>query len=222
MKKLIYLFPLLLGALACGMQPQPTQNVADIVNATLTAIAQNNMPSIPTQATLTPTPLQSQPTVIQQISTDAGTSRLSLDVLRYGIYHSPDWGEFRLSDGLYYRTPPTSQESPEAYTTHLLDTVLYGDINLDGLEDAVVFLNTQNGGTGHFIEMAAVLNLNGSPQNVSTLYLGDRVIVESGSVQNGLIIVNLLVQGPNDGACCPSQTAVWNVHLDNGQLVQIP
>jgi hypothetical protein len=103
-----------------------------------------------------------------------------------------------------------------------LDTVLYGDINLDGLEDAVVFLNTQNGGTGHFIEMAAVLNLNGSPQNISTLYLGDRVIVESGSVQNGLIIVNLLVQGPNDGACCPSQTAVWNVHLDNGQLVQIP
>lgn len=67
------------------------------------------------------------------------------------------------ANGIYYRTPPTSQESPETYTTRLLDTVLYGDINMDGVEDAVVFLYTQNGGTGHFVEMAAVVNLDGGP-----------------------------------------------------------
>lgn len=146
---------------------------------------------------------------------------LSLDILRFGVYHSPDWGEFQLSDGIYYRTPPTSQESPENYTTRLLENVLYGDLNLDGLEDAVVFIYTQNGGTGRFVEMAAVLNLNGSARNISTLYLGDRVIVESGAVQDGLITLNLRVQGPNDGLCCPSQIVTWNFHLDNGQLVQI-
>jgi hypothetical protein len=70
--------------------------------------------------------------------------------------------------------------------------------------------------------MAAVLNLNGSANNISTLYLGDRVIVESGAIQDGLITLSLRVQGPNDGACCPSQIAVQNFHLDNGQLVQIP
>ncbi len=44
MKKIICLLPLLLGILACGTQPQPTQNMSDVVSATLTAIAQNNQP----------------------------------------------------------------------------------------------------------------------------------------------------------------------------------
>ena len=107
-----------------------------------------------------------------------------------------------------------SQESPETYTTRLLDTVLYGDINQDGLEDAIVFLITQNGGTGHFVEMAVVLNLNGNPVNISTKYLGDRVIVESGTIQGGSITLNLLIQGPNDPACCPSTIDVRSFFID--------
>lgn len=145
---------------------------------------------------------------------------LSLDILRFGVYHSPDWGEFQLSDGVFYRTPPNSQESPENYTTRLLDNVLFGDLNLDGLEDAVVFIYTQNGGTGRFVEMAAVLNMNGSARNISTVYLGDRVIVESGAIQDGLVTLNLVVQGPNDAFCCPSQPVTWNFQLINDQLVQ--
>jgi hypothetical protein len=222
MKKLLYLIPILLSILACGTQHQSTQNVTDIVNATLTAIAQNNSQFVSPQTTFTPISVLVQPTATQQVMSEARNFTLSLDILRYGAYRSPDWGEFQLSDGIYYRTPPTSQESPETYTTRLLDTVLYGDINLDGFEDAVVFLSTQNGGTGHFVEIAAVLNLNGSARNVSTLYLGDRIVVESGAVQDGLITLNLRVQGPNDGLCCPSQIATWNFHLDSGQLVQIP
>ena len=223
MKKLLYLLPLLLSILACGTQPQATPNVTNIVNATLTAIAQNNPQLVSPQTTSTPpTLVQVQPTATQQVTSQERNFTLSLDILRYGAYRSTDWGEFQLSDGIYYRTPPTSQESPETYTTRLLDIVLYGDINFDGLEDAIVFLSTQNGGTGHFVEMAAVLNLNGSARNISTLYLGDRVIVESGAVQDGLITLNLRVQGPNDGLCCPSQIATRNFHLDSGQLVQIP
>jgi hypothetical protein len=221
MKKLLYLIPLLLSIFACGAQPQTTQNVTNIVNATLTAIAQNNPQVVLPQATFTPISVQVQPTAIQQVMPEERNFTLSLDILRNGVYRSPDWGEFQLSDGKYYRTPPTSQESPETYSTHLLDTVLYGDINLDGLEDAIVFLSTQNGGTGHFIEMAAVLNLNGSAHNVSTLDLGDRVVIESGSIQDGLITLNLRVHGPNDGLCCPSQSAIQNFYLHSGQLLQI-
>ncbi len=146
-----------------------------------------------------------EPIASQQAAPEANNSILSLDILQNATYRSPDWGEYQLSNGVYYRTPPTSQESPETYTTHLLDTILYGDMNDDGAQDAVVFLNTQNGGTGHFIEMAVFLNLNDSPVNVNTEYLGDRVIVESGTVEGGLITLNLRTQGPNDPACCPSQ-----------------
>ena len=241
MKKILFLLPILLVILACGAQPAPTQDVSSIVNATLTAIAQANPQVIAPQSTFTPIPIQVQPiipatvvvqtqpvivqvqpTAIQQVEPQVSNLTLPLDILRNATYHSPDWGEFQLSNGIYYRTPPTSQESPETYTTHLLDTVLYGDINLDGFQDAVVFLSTQNGGTGHFVEMAAVLNLNGSPSNISTLYLGDRVVIESGAIQNGVITLNLRVQGPNDGLCCPSQLVTWNFHFDSGQVVKTP
>lgn len=205
MKKILYLIPLLLGIIACGAQPQPTPNIADIVSATLTAIAQNNPEVIAPQPTFTPISILEEPTATQQAAPEMNNSILSLEILQNATYHSPDWGEYQLSNGVYYRTPPTAQESPETYTTHLLDTILYGDMNDDGIQDAVVFLNTQNGGTGHFIEMAVFLYWNGGPVNVKTEYLGDRVIVESGTVEGGLITLSLRVQGPNDPACCPSQ-----------------
>jgi hypothetical protein len=69
--------------------------------------------------------------------------------------------------------------------------------------------------------MAVVLNLNGSPSNISTLYLGDRVMVEGGAVMNGLIALNLRVQGPNDAACCPSQAVALTYLLKGDQLVQV-
>lgn len=65
MKKILYLLPLLLGIFACGAQPQSTQNMADVVNATLTAIAQNNPQVIASPTTFIPLSVQAQPTAIQ-------------------------------------------------------------------------------------------------------------------------------------------------------------
>ena len=152
----------------------------------------------------------------------SGSAKLSQAVLLNSTYRSPDWGEFQLQDGVYYRTPPTSQESPESYSTRFQGPIFYGDISMDGLEDALVILSTQNGGSGHFIELAAVLNQNGNAYNVSTIYLGDRVVVESGRVENGTIVLSMLVQGPNDGLCCPSQFVIWNFVLNGDQLIKLP
>ncbi len=166
--------------------------------------------------------VQEQPTGAQQVTPEISNPTLSLDILRYAAYQSPDWGEFQLSDGIYYRTPPTSQESPENYTTRLQEPVIYGDLNADGLEDAIVLLTTQNGGTGHFIEMTAVLKLNGSALNVSTVYLGDRIGINSVTITDGLVTLNLVVQGPNDPLSGASQPVTWKFRLNDGQLVQIP
>ena len=138
MKKILFLLPILLVILACGVQSLPTQDVSSIVNATLTAIAQANPQVIAPQSTFTPIPIQvqpiipatvvtqtqpvivqAQPTAIQQVEQQVGNLTLSLDILRNATYYSPDWGEFQLSNGMYYRTPPTSQESPEIYNNSL-------------------------------------------------------------------------------------------------------
>lgn len=147
-------------------------------------------------------------------------SSLTLDMLQNASYHSPDWGDFELTDGVFYRTPPTVQESGESYQTRFLsDWLAFGDVNLDGRADALVFLSTQNGGTGHFVELAVVLDQNGSPDNIATVYLGDRVIVESAVVQDGVISVTLVEQGPNDPLCCPSQHVVMRFLLEGSELV---
>ncbi|MBC7878846.1 MAG: hypothetical protein H7Y59_16870 [Anaerolineales bacterium] len=147
---------------------------------------------------------------------------LSREVLLNSNYRSQDWGEFQLTDGVFERTSTLSVGSSDAFTTRFQEPIIFGDLNSDGSEDALVVLNTQNGGTGHFIELAAVLNQNGLPLNVSTLYLGDRVIVDSGYIQAGLIMLNMVVHAPNDGLCCPSQSVTWSFRLQDNQLIQLP
>jgi hypothetical protein len=205
--------------------PIGTYNVTVDAKNTVTESNENNnsfsyLAITPTPPALCPPAETSIPTAVP--TSESGNPSLSPDVLRNSVYRSPDWGEFQLTDGIFYRTPPTAQESPETYTTRIQDPTFYGDINADGLEDALVILSTQNSGTGHFKELAAVLDQNGSAYNISTLYLGDRVVVESGHVENGTIVLNMRVQGPNDGMCCPSQFVTWNFVLNGNQLIKLP
>ena len=200
------------------VDPQNTIAESDEGNNTFSYFAIT--PTPPALCTPTSAPSSNLSTPIPVVGSESRT--LSQSMLFNSTYRSPDWGEYQLVDGVYYRTPPTLQESPESYTTRIQDPVFYGDINADGLEEALVILNTQNGGSGHFIELAAVLDQNGSAYNVSTVYLGDRVAIESGKVENGTIVLNMRVQGPNDGLCCPSQSATWNYVLNGNQLTKLP
>jgi hypothetical protein len=177
-------------------------------------------PTPPVLCTTAPSP--SSDLATPEPYSEPESAALSQSVLVNTNYRSPDWGEFQLQEGIYYRTPPNELESAEVYTTRLIGPILYGDINADGVEDALVILSTQNGGTGHFIELAAVLNENGNARNVATVFLGDRVVVKSGRVENGVIILNMRVQGTNDGLCCPSQPATWNYVLSGDQLIKLP
>jgi hypothetical protein len=142
--------------------------------------------------------------------------------LQNGVYHSPDWGDFQLVEGVYLRTPPVPGESTEIYKTEFREPVVFGDLNVDGAADAIVFLSTQNGGTGHFVELAAVLNRDGRAENVSTVSLGDRVGIEAARIEVGVIILDMRVQGPNDPMCCASQPETWRFKLEGGALVRQP
>jgi len=147
---------------------------------------------------------------------------ITVSVLKNAQYHSPEWGDFQLVNGRYYRTPQNPMDSPQTYLTQLEDRVAFGDLDADGREDAVAFLSTQNGGTGHFIEMAAVLSQPGRVYNTSTVDLGDRVGVESAQITGGVITLGMRVHGPNDPLCCASQAETWQFQLENGQLVRLP
>ena len=152
----------------------------------------------------------------------AAASPVTFSALQNALYHSPDWGDFQLVDGVYRRLPLGPGESPDNYMTQLQERVVYGDLNADGAQDAAVFLSTQNGGTGHFVELAAVLNRSGQAENASTVSLGDRVGIEASRIEAGVIILDMRVHGPNDPMCCASQLEVWRFVLEENQLQRLP
>ncbi|HSV85065.1 MAG TPA: CARDB domain-containing protein [Levilinea sp.] len=214
------IFPLATPSAAYNLVVDPQNAIpeTDEGNNTFSYLAIT--PTPPVLCTTAPSPSSDLATPVPY--NEPESAALSESVLMNITYRSPDWGEFQLQDGIYYRTPPNELESAEVYTTRFIGPIIYGDINADGLEDALVVLGTQSGGTGHFIELAAVLNDNGNAHNVATVSLGDRVVVESGTIENGVIVLNMRVQGPNDGMCCPSQLATWNFVLSGDQLIKLP
>ena len=95
-----------------------------------------------------------------------------------------------------------------------------GDLNGDGAGDAAVILSTNTGGSGSFIELAAALNENGQPRHVASEELGDRVKVEKIVIHNGVIILNMVVHGPEDPSCCPTRHTTMRFKLQGNKLVQ--
>lgn len=147
--------------------------------------------------------------------------RLTLDLLQNAAFHSPDWGDYQLVDGIFYRPPPAPEEAPQLYASQLFLST-FGDLNADGNEDAAVILQTKNGGNGDTKELAVVLDQDGKAVNVSTIYIGSMIAVEAVTIQAGIITLKMRVHGPDDGLCCPSQPETWQLRLENSQLTRLP
>lgn len=180
-----------------------------------------SIPQPPAPPLLSSTPTQVEPASPLEPSPTPVTNypTLSLSSIENAQYHSALWGDFQLVDGIYYRTPAEPNASPQLYTTQFFGLIAYGDLNGDGAEDAAVILQTHNGGTGDVKEVAAVLNQNGQPYNISTFAIGSMVAVESLEIHGGEIRISGRTAGPNDALCCPSQFTAWQLHLQDNQLV---
>lgn len=142
--------------------------------------------------------------------------QISEEALRGGEYELRDLGVVRLTDGLY--------EHPYGEGATQKDSVAFvasacGDLNGDGADDAAVVLAASTGGTGSFYTIVAAVDVEGQALQAGADYLGDRVRIEGLEVADGQIVVNMLVAGPQDPMCCPSQKVVRTYALRSGSLV---
>jgi heat shock protein HslJ len=96
------------------------------------------------------------------------------------------------------------------------DFVLAGDLDGDGTDEVVVFLWDTSGGSGTRIYIAVTGSRDGQHRNLATALVGDRVQMRSGHIDNGQIGLDVVQQGPDDAACCPSQLArrYWRLDAD--------
>jgi hypothetical protein len=99
--------------------------------------------------------------------------------------------------------------------------VAYGDLDGDSLQDAAIILGENYGGSGSFVSVAVLLNRNGQPVFAGSVGIDDRPKVNSISIQNGEVLLDAVIHGPNDPGCCPAQPVTQTFRLWGGKLILV-
>ncbi|MCY4110010.1 MAG: hypothetical protein OXG11_13405 [Chloroflexi bacterium] len=151
-------------------------------------------------------------------------SRLTLEQLRNAEYRLPLIGDeetpIRFVDG--QASIQLGEGATERAHAGLVDdTFALGDLDNDGIADAVVVVYINYGGTGTFIHLVAFLDRDGAPVQAGRVLLGDRARVESMTIVAGEISANMLTHGPDDGLCCPSLNVTRKFRLQAGRIASV-
>lgn len=103
----------------------------------------------------------------------------------------------------------------------LMPNAAFGDLDGDGVKDAVAVLVTDTGSGGVFYELFAILNSDGSPVPLTGLVLGDRIRVNAVGILSDKIFVDLTRQAPTDPMNAPTLRAKESYQVKDGQLVRV-
>lgn len=114
---------------------------------------------------------------------------------------------------------PAAPGAATRIETRVLGRPEYGDLNGDGLDDAVLLLRHDPGGSGTFYYVAAAL-FNGSGwQGTRAVFLGDRILPQGIEISNGVITVHYLDRRPDQPMSAPATLGVSKrLRVQNGQL----
>ncbi|MBM3152008.1 MAG: hypothetical protein FJZ96_07380 [Chloroflexi bacterium] len=151
----------------------------------------------------------------------AGLSEESLRNAEYIIVEDDQPYLVRLVDGRYqYGSDPLAEDY---VSISVGDQFFFGDLNRDGVDDAIVLLIESYGGTGVYLSLAAVLDEAGRPNHVSSAFIDNSPVIYALSIQNGEIHLQAVVHGPEDEACCPSlaQTRTYRLGPHGLALTQL-
>jgi hypothetical protein len=169
----------------------------------------------PTQTPAGDIPLDEAPTPTYQ------TKVSILDTLPNAEYliELASTGKAQLKDGIYEEEAAPGSATKTRIQLGKIQAV--GDVNGDGLEDALVTLVVDPGGSGTFTYLALVLNQDGNPKPLAAVLLGDRIIVKSLSLQNGNVEATILTRKPDEPMSAEPTVEVKRIYnLINNQLVE--
>src|SRR5256885_668211 len=103
----------------------------------------------------------------------------------------------------------------------LADIAAFGDLDGNLAPDAAVVLVSSGGGSGTFVELAAVRNEHGTAHPVSTVLLGDRILVREVRIGGRRILVRLRVRGATDPFSLRTREISRHYVLDGNSLVLV-
>ena len=97
--------------------------------------------------------------------------------------------------------------------------VAFGDLDGDGVDDAIVVLVSSGGGTGIFYQLVAVTQRNGIVETPAVKSLGDRIMINQINITNRIVTVDMITQGPDDPLCCPTERQVFKLKAQGSEFV---
>jgi len=125
----------------------------------------------------------------------------------YLVAIPPEVEQVRFQDGKYQRGSSPFQEG---FLVAKILNIKRADLNHDGFRDTIVIAATNQGGSGSWISLSGSLGGEEKTILIEPESLGDRVEVRNISIERGskgkaAVCLDMLVHGPNDARCCPTQ-----------------
>lgn len=97
--------------------------------------------------------------------------------------------------------------------------IAFGDLDGDGIDDAVVVLTFEGPGSAAPQVLVAVTNRSGKGESTAVKGLGDNAVIKSITISGGLITVNMLTVGPNDSMADPKTPQVLKLEVKGNKFV---
>ena len=133
-------------------------------------------------------------------------------------YTGLEQGAIRLSGGNWEGEPYMEGAASRPRAGLVEDVYFTGDLNGDGVDEAVVILWQSAGGTGSNSYIAVMSMQNGDVVNIGTALIGDRVKLRSWKLSNAVVSLNVLQAGESDAMCCPTMLATRNWSFQESKL----
>lgn len=141
----------------------------------------------------------------------------AVDFMNFSYRPSCAKKPIRVKDGVYERTNPSDR------FLFKVGSVVYGDLDGDGRDEAIVTTACNTGGSGVFSEGFLFGLVNGRVRQLTNVPGGDRAwnSIHAITVTDGVLsVVRLAPDGPNGPACCPKFLETTKYKLVGHRLTQ--
>lgn len=145
---------------------------------------------------------------------------LTVEQLRNAKYFIPSWEDPAQGEWVQLQNGEFTRRNPDNPLFVNLVKVALGPLAKDQTRDAAVIYAYNTGGSGFFMMLAAVVNDRSQPRNSAPADLGDRVKIKALRIEGGKIILDLVVHGPKDPACCPTVKEIATYVLVGNKLLE--
>jgi heat shock protein HslJ len=97
----------------------------------------------------------------------------------------------------------------------------FGDLDGDGVEDAVIVLTERGGGTNTNYYLAAQLNQEGEPVDAGAVLVDGNIQIIDLVMEDGQVMLEATTRGPGDANCCASHSTERTFSLQDGVLAEV-